>query len=219
MVSDDPDVDSTPRKLGTDKQTVRKSYLHGSWSAMNLASELAGSNALVRIQDRATAYWERQMQKRLVNSLSGILADNVANDSGDLVHDISGATNADVSATTKFSAAAVIAATAGLGDAMDNLTSIAVHSDIYRAMLNADLISFIPDSQGRPIRTYRGLAVVVDDGLPFTAAGGALDTDAAPSYTSVLFGRGAVGFGMAAPRIAAGTEIENKPAAGNGGGL
>lgn len=49
IVSDDPDVSSTPRKLGTSKQLVRKSYLHSSWSAMNLASELAGSDALARI--------------------------------------------------------------------------------------------------------------------------------------------------------------------------
>ena len=83
-----------------------------------------------------------------------------------------------------------------------------MHSDIYRAALKADLIAFIPQSQGAPIRTYRGLAVIVDDGLP--SAGG--------NYTTALFGPGAVGFGVSAPRIAEGTEVENLPSAGKGGG-
>lgn len=218
IVSDDPDVNSTPRKLGTSKQLVRKSYLHSSWSAMNLASELAGSDALARIQDRAAAYWSRQLQKRLVASLSGIIAGNVANNASDMVHDISGATNADVSDTTKFSATAMIDAATELGDNLDALSAIAMHSDVFRAALKADLINTIPDSEGLPIKTYRGLAVIVDDGLPFTAAAGAGSTDAAAQYTTVLFGSGAVGYGVAEPRIAAGTEIENLPSAGRGGG-
>jgi hypothetical protein len=217
-VSDDPSVNSTPHKLGTGKQVVRKSFLHNSWSAMNLASELAGADALARIQDRAAAYWSRQLQKRLVASLSGIIAGNVASNDGDMVHDISGATNADVSDSTLFGATAVIDAATELGDNLDALSAIAMHSDVYRAALKADLIDSVPDSEGRPIRTYRGLAVIVDDGLPYTAAAGTDDTDAAATYTTVLFGAGAVGYGVSEPRIAAGTEVENLPSAGRGGG-
>lgn len=185
---------------------------------MNLASELAGSDALARIQDRAAAYWSRQLQKRLVASLSGIIASNVANDGSDMVHDISGATNADVASTTKFGVTAMIDAATELGDNLGVLSAIAMHSDVYRAALKADLIATVSDSEGLPIRTYRGLAVIVDDGLPYTAAAGAGDTDAAAKYTTVLFGAGAVGYGVAEPRIAAGTEIENLPSAGRGGG-
>lgn len=218
VVSDDPAVDSTPRKLSTGKQVVRKSYLHNSWSAMNLASELAGSDAMMHIQARAAAYWSRQAQKRLVASLNGILADNVANDSGDMILDIHGATNADVTDATKFSAASLIDATKTLGDALKQLTAVAMHSDTYRAALKNDLIATLTDSQGVPFQTFRGLAVVVDDGLPYTPAAGALTTDAAAQYTTILFGAGAVGYGVAEPNVAAGTEIENKPSAGNGGG-
>src|SRR6056297_1550856 len=53
IANDDPAVEATPRKLTSEKQIVRKSFLHKSWSAMNLASELSGSDALTRIQDRA----------------------------------------------------------------------------------------------------------------------------------------------------------------------
>lgn len=219
IASDDPDVESVPRKLTAGKQVVRKSFLHGSWSAMNLASELSGSDALARIQDKAAAYWSRQLQRRLIASLNGVLADNIANDAGDLILDISGATNGDVTADTQFSAAAIIEATATLGDALGTLTAVGMHSNTYRKALKNDLIATNMDSEGRPFQTFRGLQVIVDDLLPYTPAGGALDTDTAPEYTSVLFGRGAAGYGIAAPRIAAGTEVENKPSAGNGGGM
>lgn len=204
IANDDPEVIATPRKITAEKQIVRKAFLHSSWSAMSLASELSGDNALTRIQERASAYWTRQTQRRLIASLNGILADNVANDTGDMVFDVTGETGA----AAEFSTAAVIDAAGTLGDQMGNVTGIAVHSDIYRKMLKLDLVEFVPDSQSRMFATYRGMAVVVDDLLTVTAG----------DYTTTLFTPGAVGWGMTAPRIAEGTEIENKPGAGNGGG-
>lgn len=205
IVSDDPAQLSTPNKIQAGKQFIRKSFLHQSWSAMNLASELAGADAIGRIQDRATAYWNRQTQRRLVASLNGILADNVANDASDMVVDISG----EAGAAANFSADAVIDTAGTLGDAMDTVTGMAVHSDIYRRMLKDDLIEFIKPSEGSlALPTYRGLAVIIDDGMPVATG----------VYTSALFGAGAVGYGLTAPRIAAGTEVENLPSAGKGGG-
>jgi len=203
IVNDDPDDEAIPRKLGSASYKVRKSYLHQSWSAMNLASELAGSDALQRIQSRATAYWTRQLQRRLIASLNGVLADNIANDGGDMLFTASGA----------FGATAVIDAAATLGDAMRDLRAIAMHSDTYALALKNDLIATVPDSRGGFIQTFRGMAVIVDDLSPVDRT----DPDA-PIYTSVLFGPGAVAYGMTEPRIAEGTEIENRPAAGNGGG-
>lgn len=204
IANDDPDVTATPRKITSEKQIVRKAFLHNSWSAMNLASELSGDDAMTRIQSRAAAYWTRQTQRRLIASLNGILADNVANNAGDMVLDITGAAGA----AAEFASAAVIDAAGTLGDQMGNVAGIAVHSDIYRKMLKLDLVEFIPDSQSRMIATYRGMAVVMDDLLPVVAG----------DYTTALFTPGAVGWGMTAPRVADGTEIENKPGAGNGGG-
>lgn len=204
IVNDDPADLSIPYKLTAGKQLVRKSFLHNSWSAMNLASELSGDDALQRIRSRTVAYWDRQLQRRLIASLNGIIADNVANDSSDMVLNIS----AETGDAAKFSATAVIDATAELGDNLSAVTAIAMHSDIYRAALKADLIAFVPQSQGAPIRTYRGLAVIVDDSLPVSSG----------NYTTALFGPGAVGFGVSAPRIAEGTEVENLPSAGKGGG-
>lgn len=206
IVNDDPDDYSTPRKLTAGKMVVRKAFLHNSWSAMNLASELSGDDALRRIESRAEAYWTRQAQRRLIASLNGIMADNIANDGGDMVLDVSGD-------AVVFSAAVVIDAAGTLGDQMGNVAGIAMHSDVYRTALKADLIETVQESAGTAFQTFRGMAVIVDDLLPVDTT-----NPDAPVYTSVLFTPGAVGWGMSAPRVAEGTEIESKPSAGNGGG-
>lgn len=202
VVSDDPDELSTPKKIGSTQQLIRKSFLHQSWSAMNLASELAGSDAIERIQSRVSDYWTRQAQTRLLASISGIVDDNIANNGGDMVHDAK---------TENLGATNVIDAAGTLGDEIGAVKAIAMHSALYISLLKQDLIQEIRDSQGSLVmNTYRGMAVIVDDQLL---------PDADGIYTSVLFGNGAVGYGIAAPRVADGTEIENKPDAGNGGGM
>ena len=71
--SDDPTVNSTPQKITASRQIVRKSFINQSWSDMNLAGELAGSDPMARIQDRVSAYWDRQLEFRLFASLMGIM--------------------------------------------------------------------------------------------------------------------------------------------------
>lgn len=205
ITNDDPSKEAVPAKLSTGKQIVRKSFLHKSWSAMNLASELAGSDAIARIQARAADYWTRQTQRRLVATLNGLKAENVASGDGDMVLDISGL----AAAASKFSASAVIQACATLGDSMRGVVAIGMHSKTYAQALQNDLIQTLPDSQGGFVQTFRGLAIIVDDLMPV----------AADVYTSVLFGPGAFGYGLTDPRIALATEVENKPGAGNGGGM
>lgn len=204
IASDDPDELAVPRKIHAGRQYVRKSYLHASWSAMNLASELAGDDAIARIEARVGAYWQRQAQRRLVATLTGILAGNVADHEGDMVLDITGGTGD----AALFSPEGVIDAAGTLGDQMRGLSAIAMHSDTFKQALKADQIESVPDSSGRPFQTYRGMAVIVDDGLPVTDG----------AYTTVLFAPGAIGWGMTEPRVADGTEVESRPAAGNGGG-
>ena len=201
IVNDDPDIEAVPSKLGTASFRVRKAFLHKSWSAMNLASELAGASALDRIQSRVEAYWTRQLQRRLVASLVGIAAQNEADGGSDML----------VEADT-FGGVGVIDAAATLGDGLRDMVAIAMHSDVFAQALKNDLIASVPDSQGRMIQTFRGLALIVDDGMPIFGSG------ADKEYLSVLFGPGAIAYGITEPREAEGTEIESRPAAGNGGG-
>lgn len=204
ITSDDPNTLSVPLKLTAGRQTVRKSFLHQSWSTMDLAAELSGDNPLGKLQSRIQAYWDRQWERRLIASLRGVLASNVANNAGDMVNDISGGAGT----AADFSAEAVIDTAATLGDRLEDCKAIAMHSTIYTEALKNDLIEFIPQSSGLPIKTFRGLAVILDDNL----------TPAAGVYTTILMGPGAVGFGAAEPRLGYGTELFRVPAAGNGGG-
>ncbi|MDQ2833604.1 MAG: hypothetical protein M3Y50_07640 [Acidobacteriota bacterium] len=111
---------------------------------MSLASELSGFDALARIQSRVQAYWDRTWERRLIASLLGALYSNVSNNGSDMVNDISGASGAAAS----FSASAVINTALTLGDRLEDVKAIAMHSAIYGEALQNDLIQFIPQSQG-----------------------------------------------------------------------
>ena len=204
IVNDDPNSLSVPQKMSANKQIVRKSYLHESWSSMNFAAELAGSSPLAALQSRILTYWNRQYEKRLFATLNGIVAANKANNAGDMVMDIT----ANAGNAANFSAEAVIDAAATLGDKLEDVKAIAMHSYIYTQALKNDLIEFIPQSKGGYITTFRGLAVTIDDAL----------ANNVNQFVTVLFGAGAIGFGVSAPLMSPGTELWRYPDRGNGGG-
>ena len=208
---------STPQKISAAAMVVRKSFLHASWSEMSLASELSGSDALVRVQSRVQDYWDRQFEKRLISSLLGVLYSNVANNGGDMVNDIhalSGTVTLPGTTVTvpanKFNGLAVINTALTLGDRLSDMKAIAMHSAIYgEALANNEIQFFKPSDNSLQIPTYKGMACIVDDNLTTATAG---------VYITILFGPGAVGFAVAPPRTGFGTEIFRIPSAGNGGG-
>lgn len=205
VTSDDPTVLSTPQKVSARKQVVRKSYLHQSFSDMSLASELSGDNAIEMVQKRVLAYWDRQYEKRLIATLKGVLYSNVANNSSDMVNDISGAAGA----LANFNGGAVIDTALTLGDRLSDVKAIAMHSAIFgESLKNNEIAFFKPSENSIEIPTYKGMAVVIDDNLTPTAG----------VYITVLMGMGAFGYAVAEPRTGYGTELARIPAAGNGGG-
>jgi len=215
--TDDPSDVATPEKITAGIQVARMASLNKSYSAADLASELAGSDAMSRVRERFSRYWMRAFQRRVIASLEGVIADNVANDDSDMVNDVSGATNADIDTTTVFSREAFTGAAFTSGDHYDDYVAIAVHSVVYKRMVDNDDIDFIPDSQGNFTPTFMGRRVIVDDGLPFTPAGGSGNTDSAPLYTSFLFGSGLIGWGTRPARVP--FELQREPAQGNGAGV
>jgi hypothetical protein len=203
--NDDPTILSTPLKISASKQMVRKSYINQSWGEMALASELSGDDALTRIQSRVSAYWDRQLEKRLISTLKGVLFSNVANSSSDMVNDISGLTGA----LANFNGGAVIDTALTLGDRLSDVKAIAMHSAIYGEALKNDEITFFkPSENAIEIPTYKGMAVIIDDNLSPTSG----------VYITILMGSGAVGYAVAPPRTGYGTELFRIPAAGNGSG-
>lgn len=211
LSNDDPSSTATPNKITQGAQVTYKSFLNQGWSAADLASELAmGPKAMDRIRARVDTYWRRQWQRRLISTCNGILADNVANDSGDMVKSVAAntATSDTVFTRQNFTSAAFT-----LGDAYDTLQALAVHSIVYKRMVDNNDIDFIPDSVGNlTIPTFLGKRVIVDDGLPVD-----LNGSNAAKYTSVLFGTGAFGYGEGSAEVP--VEVEREAAQGNGGGI
>ena len=214
LSSDDPAAIASAQKITQGEQITRKAMLNKGLSASDLASELAmGENAMQHIRNRVDTYWTRQWQRRLIASCDGILADNVANDSGDMVHDVASESIAGQTASTKWSRGNFTSAAFTLGDAFNNTGAIAVHSAVYKQMVDADDIDFIPDSQGSmTIPTFMGKRVIVDDGLTVTAG-----TTDGFKYTTVLFGEGAFGYGKGMAEYP--VELARSEAGGNGGGI
>lgn len=221
MSNDDPADMAVPNKVGTGTMTARKAFMNQGFSSMDLIGELSGSEPLQHIRNRFGTYWARQYQRRLIASLKGILADNIANDSGDMVVNISAAAGE----LARFNSTAAIDAAATMGDALDSsgFGAIAVHSAIRTKMVKDQDIIYIPDAQGKlTIQTYKGMRVIVDDALVYSGAAGADRI-----YMSVLIGTGFFGFGSEIGScFAAGegvpmmpVEVEREARAGNGGGM
>jgi hypothetical protein len=129
--------------------------------------------------DRIAAYWARQMQAELLNTLTGVFG--AATMSG-LISDISAGGTAPV---RTFNANTFIDACQLLGDAKDGISAIAMHSATEAYLAKEQLIVYETNA-GKNVRvpTYMGKRVIVDDGLPVSTG----------TYTSYIFGTGVVGF-------------------------
>lgn len=180
-------------KLTTSKMTGRRLMFGRGWSSEELASALSGEDATAAIQATVGQYWDESFQKVLVNSVRGVISDNIDNDSGDLVHDIT--TSGTPAAGNKISSSAVIDTFSLLGD-KSMFEGIAMHSTPYYALVKANLIDFEPtNTQDIGFGTYLGLTVVVCDQIT-------PDTDGSNTeYTTILFKRGAFRFGESTARI------------------
>jgi hypothetical protein len=210
-VSSDTTGTSTPNKIGSADEIAVRLSRNNSWATADLSAALAGSDPANAIASRVADYWVRRAQAAFVAVMTGIFADNAAAPSAtehvqnDMTFDVSGSSFVD--GVTNFSAESFIDACLTMGDSMESLGMIMVHSVVYARMQKNNLIDFIPDSQGQiNIPTFLGRMVIVDDGMPVTSG----------VYQSWLFGAGAVRLGVGAPKTP--TEVLRIPSAGNGGG-
>ena len=214
LSNDNPASIATPAKVVQGEQISRKAFLNKGLSATDLASEVAmGPRAMEHIRNRVDTYWLRQWQRRLIAATNGVLADNIASNSGDMVKSVAAESIAAQTSATRFNRDAFTDAVYTMGDAASALRAIGVHSAVMAQMVKNDDIVYIPDSMGQlTIPTYMGLRVIVDDGHTVTAG-----TTDGFIYTSVLYGEGAFGYGDGAPLNP--VEIEREAAQGNGAGV
>jgi len=179
----------TVNPITADKMIARRQLRGKAWGATDLAAQLSGDNPIQAIGDRVAQYWATQYEKLLTLTVRGIIADNIANDSSDLVVDISIDNATSATAANKISAEKTIEAVLKQGDHFNEVYAIAVHSTVYSTLLKNDLIDYVQDSRSNLlIPKYMGLNIVVDDDLPVIAVTGGY------KYLSYLFKQGAIAF-------------------------
>lgn len=210
-------TDSVPKKIETDTEIAVRMSRNQSWSSARLARALAGADPLSAIADRVAYYWTRRLQAAFIATIQGVSKDNGVNDAGDYSNDIVGASFVD--GVTNFSAEAFLDAALTMGDSMEDLTGVMVHSVVFNRMQKNNLIDFIPDAEGMvTIPTFLGREVIVDDGMPTGSSSVRGDGTAgvAGVYETWLFGSGAAALGVGSNEDA--TEVARLASAGNGGG-
>jgi len=209
--TDDTGSDSVAKKIGTSNEIAVRLDRNQSWAEMDLAAMISGDDPLGAIESRVENYWKRREQALFINTMAGVFADNDAAPTGgdthiqsDLTVDITGAYAPGV---TDFSADAFIDTLLTMGDSEDGLGILMVHSTVFARMKKNNLIDFIVDSEAKvEIPFFQNRLVIKDDSMPKSGN----------NYESWIFGAGAMRMGVGAPKIA--TELDRKPASGDGGG-
>jgi len=184
----------TPGKIQAGQDVAVLHTRGRAWSVNDLAKALSGDDPMAAIGDLVAQYWARRYQAVALASLKGVIADNVANNNGDMV---AGDGSAD------FDANLFIDGQATFGDAIGGLSGIAFNPVVYHNLKKTDNISFEKESLGDlEVETYRGLRVIVDRNLPVTT--GTPDT-----YTTYLFGNGAIGMGQGSAPVPSETDRDS----------
>ncbi len=209
--TDAPGNNSTPKKITDGLMKWRLASSNQSWAAMDLARELALQDPVGAITNSIGQYWATQLERRVIQSGVGILADNIANDFGDMRISIATDSSGAITAGERLSGDVIIDARQTAGDHQGGFSVIAMHSVVYSNLQKQELISFVRDAgNNTQFATYNGMRVVVDDSMPAVAGANRV------TYTSMLFGAGVFTHGQGAVQTP--SEIDRDPSSGNGGG-
>jgi hypothetical protein len=202
---------STPQKLTFGDERAVKHNRNQSWQMASLAKHYVGADPMASVAQALNSYWDKEFQKILVSSLRGVFADNIANDSEDMVVDLYTDTAGTVPTAEKLSAAAIIDADAQMGEA-ESFPIIVMHPLVLAGLLKQNLVTTIPASEQRgELQYYMGKLVIKSSSLPVVAG-----TNHS-IYHTYLLGAGSVAFGEGVDDYP--FEVERLGSAGNGGGV
>jgi hypothetical protein len=206
--NDDPASLSTPQGTSTGVQAAVKLFRNQSWASMDLTAALFSPDPVAAIRTQVATYWLHRYQAYIVSVCAGITLANIANSSGDMVFDATGASGA----AAMMSLDNVLQAKQTMGDTAGALGVIAMHSVVHTNLQRQQLIATIPSGQANiTIQTFGGYRVVVDDGMPVVS-----DGSGGFNYTSYMYAPGFIRWGTGTPKVP--TETKRTPDAGNGEG-
>ena len=197
-------------KVTSNKQVAIRMKRNKVWQAASLAGQLAGADPMAAAAAMAGQAMNKVRQTSLLAVLAGTINETRA---ANLVNTIAAESIAGQGTGTKFSAGALIDTLTGWGDNATNSGGLVVHSDTYRAMQKANLITYAPtNSQDIGFGTYLGFTLLVDDTAPKRAG-----TTDGLVYTSYIIQPGAINLGVTTTPDA--VELYRNPLAGNSGGV
>lgn len=220
-ISTDKGPDSTPDNITAATEVQIRLSRNKSWGSADLTAALAGTDPMNAIANRVADWRVRRLQHAWISTMKGVFAmgdtanptpggNNSTHVKGDMVFDLSvlnGGTFKD--GVTNFNPSGFIAATGTMGDSMEELSMVMMHSVVYQRLQNLNLIDFIPDARGEVvIRQYMGREVILDDSMPFDLTTG--------KYETWLFGGGATALGVGSPKVP--VAIKRKEEANQGAG-
>ena len=180
-ISDQKDL--TVGGITTGQDIAVAQYLGKAFGHNDLVGLLAGDDPAGAVATGVAKFWDRNMQKRIIGSLSGVFA---SSSMASNLLDISAAAGSAAVIDKKNFADAQFK----LGDQFGELTAVAMHSRTYSKLYKDDLLDTIKPSEGAPYFTYQGKRVFIDDTLPV----------AGDVYTTYLFGMGAIGYAEGTPQ-------------------
>jgi len=209
--TDDPVSSASTAKIGTSTQKARAAQRNKHWSAMDLARELTDEDPVGAITGRIGQYWASDDQTRMLRSLQGIIADNIANDASDMVNDIS--TDGAIADSNRISVEALADTIQTLGDHGRMITTVAMHSVQHARLVRSKLVNsnFDPKTGELLWQDVAGLRIIVDDAMPVNADGANPD-----EYTVALFGPNSIIY--APGPVQTPSEISREALTGDGGG-
>ena len=212
--TDNPATIATTDKVDSAVMQFRKFYGNRGWSFMSLASMInlqQGQDPVEVMTSQIGQYWANVNQTRVIRSSLGVLADSVANHSGDMLVSVATDAVGAVTDAERISADVVLDAKQTLGDHARKLNAISMHSVVKTRLQKQNLIDYIPDARGEVmIPTYLGYRIIEDDEMPAVAGTNRI------TYTCVLFAAGAFGYADVPTDMP--SEMERVVGAGNGSG-
>lgn len=178
----------TPNKITAGTQVARRLMNEAAYSTYDVAGVLAGSNPTLAILETIEEMWNNTRNRQLVASVFGLVADNIANDNGDLVHDITTA------GTTAFNADDALDTMGKLGEQMSSIGVIAVHPTVYLTLAKNELITTKQTSETDLPTEYFGNKRIVQDArlVNLETVGGTANT---PVYYTIFFRPGCFQYG------------------------
>ena len=200
-------ADLADNKIASNKDVAAILRRAKMWSATDLSAALAGADPMMAIGTLVARFWERDMQKELISILNGVFGTIPAGAEGTPAAETRLASNIlDITGLSgvkaNWSGSAFIDAEQKLGDAKAQLTGICMHSATEAYLKKQNLIDTVQPSNDVAFGTYQGKRVIVDDGCPVSDG----------TYTTYLFGNGAVALGNGNPVGFVPTETDRESA-------